>query len=115
MRPAGFGEPGRLGPGIRTTLATAAAVGGETVVLPLVARNRVIGMLTLGKPSDDHFRQEILELAEDLSRRAALALDNARLYSERMAISQSLQRSLLPPGLPEVPNVEIEVIYRAAA
>ncbi|MFB7916067.1 SpoIIE family protein phosphatase [Streptomyces sp. NPDC056061] len=114
MRTLGFGEPGGPGPGIGTTLATAAAVGGETVVLPLVARNRVIGMLTLGKPSDDHFRQEILELAEDLSRRAALALDNARLYSERMAISQSLQRSLLPPGLPEVPNVEIEVIYRAA-
>ncbi|MFF2963688.1 SpoIIE family protein phosphatase [Streptomyces sp. NPDC057963] len=114
MRTLGLGEPGGLGSGVHTTLATAAAVGGETVVLPLVARNRVIGMLTLGKPSDDHFRQEILELAEDLSRRAALALDNARLYSERMAISQSLQRSLLPPGLPEVPNVEIEVIYRAA-
>ncbi|MEU8584112.1 SpoIIE family protein phosphatase [Streptomyces abikoensis] len=96
------------------SLATAAAVGGETVVLPLVARNRVIGMLTLGKPSDDHFRQEILELAEDLSRRAALALDNARLYSERTAISQSLQRSLLPPELPDVPGVEVEVIYRAA-
>ncbi|CAO0825206.1 PAS domain-containing protein OS=Streptomyces microflavus OX=1919 GN=Smic_62100 PE=4 SV=1 [Streptomyces microflavus] len=59
-------------------------------------------------------RRRHLELAEDLSRRAALALDNARLYSERMAISQSLQRSLLPPGLPDVPNVEIEVIYRAA-
>ncbi|GAA3042203.1 hypothetical protein GCM10020000_21430 [Streptomyces olivoverticillatus] len=97
-----------------TSLATAAAVGGETVVLPLVARNRVIGMLTLGKPTDDHFRQEILELAEDLSRRAALALDNARLYSERTAISQSLQRSLLPPELPDVPGVEVEVIYRAA-
>ncbi|MGW2658565.1 SpoIIE family protein phosphatase [Streptomyces sp. NPDC001478] len=114
MRELGLGDTGGLGASIRTTLATAAAVGGETVVLPLVARNRVIGMLTLGKPSDDHFRQEILELAEDLSRRAALALDNARLYSERMAISQSLQRSLLPPGLPDVPNVEIEVIYRAA-
>ncbi|MFF5564192.1 SpoIIE family protein phosphatase [Streptomyces sp. NPDC012623] len=99
---------------VGTTLATAAAVGGETVVLPLVARNRVIGMLTLGKPSDDHFRQEILELAEDLSRRAALALDNARLYSERTAISQALQRSLLPPGLPQVPGVEVDVIYRAA-
>ncbi|WP_299540492.1 SpoIIE family protein phosphatase [uncultured Streptomyces sp.] len=98
----------------RSTLATAAAVGGETVVLPLVARNRVIGMLTLGRPTDDHFRQEILELAEDLSRRAALALDNARLYSERTAISQSLQRSLLPPETPSIPNVEIEVIYRAA-
>ncbi|MEV6105933.1 SpoIIE family protein phosphatase [Streptomyces sp. NPDC051940] len=96
------------------SLATASAVGGETVVLPLVARNRVIGLLVLGKPSDEHFRQEILELAEDMSRRAALALDNARLYSERTAISQSLQRSLLPPGLPEVPGVEVDVIYRAA-
>ncbi|SHN25209.1 PAS domain S-box-containing protein [Actinacidiphila paucisporea] len=99
-------------PGV--ALATAAAVGGETVVLPLVARNRVIGMLTLGKPSDERFRQEILELAEDLSRRAALALDNARLYSERTAISQALQRSLLPPELPQVPGVEVEVVYRAA-
>ncbi|MEV5356057.1 SpoIIE family protein phosphatase [Streptomyces sp. NPDC086081] len=100
--------------GIGPTLATASAVGGETVVLPLVARNRVIGMLTLGKPTDEHFRQEILELAEDLSRRAALALDNARLYSERTAISQSLQRSLLPPELPSIEGVEVEVIYRAA-
>ncbi|BBB00546.1 putative magnesium or manganese-dependent protein phosphatase [Actinacidiphila reveromycinica] len=99
-------------PGV--ALATAAAVGGETVVLPLVARNRVIGMLTLGKPSDERFRQEILELAEDLSRRAALALDNARLYSERTAISQALQRSLLPPELPDIPGVEVEVVYRAA-
>jgi serine phosphatase RsbU (regulator of sigma subunit) len=90
-------------------------VGGETVVLPLVARNRVIGMLTLGKPTDERFRQEILELAEDLSRRAALALDNARLYSERTAISQSLQRSLLPPEIPEISGgVDADVIYRAA-
>ncbi|WP_180686055.1 SpoIIE family protein phosphatase [Streptomyces gossypiisoli] len=114
MRSLGLGEPATVSGGIGTTLATASAVGGETVVLPLVARNRVIGMLTLGKPTDDHFRQEILELAEDLSRRAALALDNARLYSERTAISQSLQRSLLPPGLPEIDGVEVDVIYRAA-
>ncbi|SNX64421.1 PAS domain S-box-containing protein [Streptomyces sp. TLI_55] len=115
MRSLGLGEPiGRLSSGIGPTLATASAVGGETVVLPLVARNRVIGMLTLGKPTDEHFRQEILELAEDLSRRAALALDNARLYSERTAISQSLQRSLLPPEQPAIEGIEVEVIYRAA-
>ncbi|UGY95257.1 SpoIIE family protein phosphatase [Streptomyces gobiensis] len=112
LRSLVLGDPTLSTPG--TTLATASAVGGETVVLPLVARNRVIGMLTLGKPTEERFRQEILELAEDLSRRAALALDNARLYSERTAISQSLQRSLLPPELPEVPGVEVEVIYRAA-
>ncbi|MFF3500094.1 SpoIIE family protein phosphatase [Streptomyces sp. NPDC003247] len=116
MRSLGLsgGPTHQVASGIGPTLATAAAVGGETVVLPLVARNRVIGMLTLGKPTDEHFRQEILELAEDLSRRAALALDNARLYSERTAISQSLQRSLLPPELPEIDGVEVEVIYRAA-
>ncbi|MCX5051454.1 MULTISPECIES: SpoIIE family protein phosphatase [unclassified Streptomyces] len=116
MRSLGLsgGPTHQIASGIGPTLATASAVGGETVVLPLVARNRVIGMLTLGKPTDEHFRQEILELAEDLSRRAALALDNARLYSERTAISQALQRSLLPPELPEIDGVEVEVIYRAA-
>ncbi|WP_420834150.1 SpoIIE family protein phosphatase [Streptomyces yunnanensis] len=114
LRSLGLEESARPSKGPGATLATASAVGGETVVLPLVARNRVIGMLTLGKPTEEHFRQEILELAEDLSRRAALALDNARLYSERTAISQSLQRSLLPPELPDIPGVEAEVIYRAA-
>ncbi|MEV7611322.1 SpoIIE family protein phosphatase [Streptomyces sp. NPDC089799] len=100
--------------GARPWSAAATAVRAETVVLPLLARNRVIGMLTLGNPHEEHFRQEILELAEDLSRRAALALDNARLYSERTAISRSLQRSLLPPGSPAIPGMEVEVIYRAA-
>lgn len=114
LRSLSLGDSARPSSGPGASLATASAVGGETVVLPLVARNRVIGMLILGKPTDEHFRQENLELAEDLSRRAALALDNARLYSERTAISQSLQRSLLPPEQPEVPGVEVEVIYRAA-
>ena len=114
LRSLGLGDAARPAVGPGTTLATAAAVGGETVVLPLVARNRVIGLLALGKSADERFRAEILELAEDLSRRAALALDNARLYSERTAISRALQRSLLPPELPRVPGVEVEVIYRAA-
>ena len=104
MRSLGLGNSARPSTGPGATLATASAVGGETVVLPLVARNRVIGMLTLGKPTEEHFRQEILELAEDLSRRAALALDNARLYSERTADSRSLQRSLLPPGAARGPR-----------
>ncbi|MFC5665543.1 SpoIIE family protein phosphatase [Kitasatospora misakiensis] len=87
---------------------------GETVVLPLKARNRVIGLLALGTPAGVRFRQEVLELAEDLSRRAALALDNSRLYSERTATSQALQRSLLPPDLPDIPGVEVDVYYQAA-
>jgi PAS domain S-box-containing protein len=99
------------GPGDSPELA---GLLGETVVLPLAARNRVIGLLTLGAPAGVRFRQEMLELAEDLSRRAALALDNSRLYSERTATSQALQRSLLPPELPEIPGVEVDVFYQAA-
>lgn len=112
--PAEAAKRGVDGAGQPLTARTVEAVSGETVVLPLIARNRVIGLLALGKASDERIRREILELADDLSRRAALALDNSRLYSERTAISQSLQRSLLPPELPRVPGVEVEVIYRAA-
>ena len=102
--------------GPASSVSTAEPVGliGETVVLPLTARNRVIGLLVLGTSAGVRFRQEILELAEDLSRRAALALDNSRLYSERNATSQALQRSLLPPELPKIPGVEVEVYYQAA-
>jgi serine phosphatase RsbU (regulator of sigma subunit) len=87
---------------------------GETVVLPLAARNRVIGLLVLGTRAGVVFQQETVELAEDLSRRGALAMDNSRLYSERNATSQALQRSLLPPELPKIPGVEVEVFYQAA-
>ncbi|GAA1981263.1 SpoIIE family protein phosphatase [Kitasatospora viridis] len=102
------------GPAEALTPAEPDGLVGETVVLPLIARNRVIGLLVLGTRAGVAFRQEILELAEDLSRRAALAMDNSRLYSERSATSRALQRSLLPPELPKIPGVEVEVFYQAA-
>ncbi|WP_035846091.1 SpoIIE family protein phosphatase [Kitasatospora azatica] len=102
------------GPAEAVTGAEPSGLIGETVVLPLSARNRVIGLLVLGTRAGVSFRQDTLELAEDLSRRAALAMDNSRLYSERNATSQALQRSLLPPELPKIPGVEVEVFYQAA-
>src|SRR5262249_47270933 len=50
-------------------------------------------------------------VAEDLAHRAALAIDNARLFRERSAIADTLQASLLPPGLPQVPGFEIAAEY----
>ncbi|WP_101382395.1 SpoIIE family protein phosphatase [Kitasatospora acidiphila] len=102
------------GPAEAATAAEPAGLIGETVVLPLSARNRTIGLLVLGTRAGVSFRQETVELAEDLSRRGALAMDNSRLYSERSATSQALQRSLLPPELPKIPGVEVEVFYQAA-
>jgi serine phosphatase RsbU (regulator of sigma subunit) len=55
-----------------------------------------------------------VELAEDLTRRVALALDNARLYSEQLQATNALQRSLLPPELPDIPGVELAAGYEAA-
>ena len=58
--------------------------------------------------------RDALDLAEDLARRAALALDNARLYSQQLHATHALQRSLLPPELPDIPGVELAAAYEAA-
>ena len=81
---------------------------------PLVARGRVLGAFVFGRPSGDKFPRESVEMVEDLSRRAALALDNARLYSQQLQTSQALQRSLLPPEVPQIPGVDLAVAYAAA-
>ena len=52
-----------------------------------------------------------LELAEELARRAALAVDNARLYRGRSQVARTLQEGLLPSRLPEVPGVEVGLRY----
>lgn len=84
---------------------------GEVAILPLEARNRIIGWLTLGRPAGEPLRRERLMVAESVSRRAALAIDNARAHTELQDIGQSLQRSLLPAVLPEIPGVDLGVGY----
>ena len=86
---------------------------------PLTARGRGLGAVVIGRSREDRRWQdppprESLELAEDLARRAALALDNARLYERQRMTSQALQHSLLPPELPEIPRTELAAEYEAA-
>jgi serine phosphatase RsbU (regulator of sigma subunit) len=81
---------------------------------PLAARGRSLGMVVIGRPRGDRLPREALELAEDLARRAALALDNARLYEQQQLTSQALQRSLLPPELPRIPGVDLAVAHEVA-
>jgi serine phosphatase RsbU (regulator of sigma subunit) len=52
-----------------------------------------------------------VELAEGLAHRAALAIDNARLFQERSEIADTLQASLLPPVLPGVPGFDVAAQY----
>ncbi|MEU5994067.1 SpoIIE family protein phosphatase [Spirillospora sp. NPDC047418] len=115
--------PPMEGPGPWNGLATAPrqvrGAAGDTATdqvyaFPLIARGRRIGTIVIGRPAGDRFPRSALELAEELSRRAALAVDNARLFSAQTAMSSALQRSLLPPGIPEIPGLEVAVVYDPA-
>ncbi len=88
--------------------------GCGVMAVPLRARWRSLGMMVLGGPEIGLFSQEIMGMVEDLGHRIAIGLDNARLYSRQLAVSQALQRSLLPYAVPEIPGVEHGVVYRAA-
>jgi serine phosphatase RsbU (regulator of sigma subunit) len=82
------------------------------IIVPLVARGRTLGAITLvSAESGRRYGQAELELAEDLARRAALAVDNARLYRSRTQVVRTLQEGLLPSRLPEVPGVEVGLRY----
>ncbi len=85
------------------------------MIVPLVARGRTLGAISLiSAESGRRYRQAELELAEELARRAALAVDNARLYRDRAQVARTLQEGLLPSRLPEVPGVEVGLCYLSA-
>ena len=82
------------------------------MVVPLRARGRVLGALTLlsQHPYGRRFSQRDLHLATDIAGRAALAVDNARLYETEHAAAATLQHSLLP-AVPSVPGLQIAARY----
>jgi PAS domain S-box-containing protein len=83
--------------------------------VPLVARGRTLGALTfVSAESGRIFDHSDLALAEDLAARAALAVDNSRLYKDRTEVARTLQESLVEPELPEIPGVQVGAVYRAA-
>lgn len=87
---------------------------GDVLVLPLVARRRLLGLILVGRPVGSGYAADDVGVLTDLARRAGLAVDNARLYEERTQIAQALQASLLPPTLPLAPGLEFGGRYAAA-
>ncbi len=83
--------------------------------VPLTLRGQRLGVMTLSTTdSGRRLGPEELVVLEELGRRAAVAVDNARLHRQRSAIARTLQNSLLPPVLPEIAGVETAALYRAA-
>jgi PAS domain S-box-containing protein len=87
---------------------------GSLLDIPLLARGRRIGNLTLGRAAGDPLRGEALVVAESIARRASLAIDNARAHGELQAVGEALQRSLLPASVPDPAGFEVGVVYEAA-
>lgn len=87
---------------------------GAVQIIPLVARGQRMGVLTLGRAAGNPLRGEVLAVAESIARRAALAIDNARVHGELRAMGEALQRSLLPASIPSPPTFEVGVAYEAA-
>ncbi|WP_245160967.1 SpoIIE family protein phosphatase [Blastococcus sp. CT_GayMR16] len=89
--------------------------GTQVLTVPMVARRRTLGAIALIRADDDHgFGQDDVHLAADLGSRAALAIDNVRLYQREHSVADTLQRSLLPV-LPEVPGIESAAHYVSAS
>jgi PAS domain S-box-containing protein len=91
-------------------------IGGAHILsVPMVARRRTLGAIALVRSSADQpFTQDDVHLAADLGGRAALAIDNVRLYQREHTVADTLQRSLLPV-LPDVPGIEAAAHYVSAS
>jgi serine phosphatase RsbU (regulator of sigma subunit) len=91
------------------------SIGAQDVVIfPLYARGRLIGALGFGNSAQRAMRTDEFDLAHAVAVRAAVLVDNARMFAERSEVARALQDSLLPGVLPDVPGVELGARYRPA-
>ncbi|MFE4588634.1 SpoIIE family protein phosphatase [Streptomyces laurentii] len=89
---------------------------GSARLIPLVARGTVLGTVTVTRlrtrpPFDDEERV----LVDEVVARAALNIDNARLYTTQRQAARTLQRSLTNNALPKVPGLELTGRYLPAS
>ena len=85
----------------------------SAIIVPMTTRGRTLGALTfVSGMSGRRFDEQDVELAQELARRCATAIDNARLYTDRSYIARTLQQSLLPVELPDIPGVEAAARFR---
>jgi serine/threonine-protein kinase RsbW len=118
VRLVGMSEPlAEVGqPPVELADAVARVVAGGVLpadspytVLPLAVRGAVRGTLALGVPVGEADPVFLVELAD----RAALALENARLYEQEREIASTLQRGLLAGDPPADERFRVETYYRA--
>ncbi|MER7888805.1 SpoIIE family protein phosphatase [Micromonospora sp. NPDC094482] len=83
----------------------------EGFAVPLIARGQRLGTLAVGRHQRHRHDPDEVAVLEDVARRAALAIENARIHAERRRVAQTLQQSLLPPVLPVVDGIGFAAEY----
>jgi len=87
----------------------------SAMTVPLKVHDRVLGVVTwVAGAGGRRYGPEDLAFAEDLARRAAIAIDNAELHSEVRDVALHLQHAVLPERLPHPDGWEVAVQYRPA-
>ena len=84
---------------------------GSALVVPLRVVGRVVGVLTLTSEQQGRYTEADVELVEDLAHRMSTAVDNALRYRQERETALTLQRSLLPSALPDLPGVTVAHRY----
>ena len=85
----------------------------DLLLEPLSSRGRTIGSILVGR-IDQEWSAGDKALLRAMARRAAVALDHAELYRDRSAIATMFQHAMSPGELPEVPHLDLGVLYRPA-
>ncbi|MGC4790186.1 SpoIIE family protein phosphatase [Micromonospora sp. DT178] len=83
----------------------------EGFAVPLIARGQRLGTLAVGRHQRHRHDPDEVAVLEDVARRAALAIENARIHAERRRVAHTLQQSLLPPVLPVVEGIGFAAEY----
>ncbi|MEW2528994.1 SpoIIE family protein phosphatase [Streptomyces sp. NPDC047071] len=84
----------------------------STLAVPMVAHDTVVGLAQFSRTKgSEPFGERDRALAGELAARAAVCIDNARLYRREHERALILQRSLLPPGDPEAAGLDIACRY----
>lgn len=97
---------------IRTVPGSEGELVQSTLVVPMVAHDTVVGLVQFSRAKgSESFGERDRALAVELAARAAVCIDNARLYRREHERALILQRSLLPPGDPEAAGLDIACRY----
>jgi serine phosphatase RsbU (regulator of sigma subunit)/HAMP domain-containing protein len=103
--------------GVDTRLARLASDADlhSLLAVPLLARGRSVGVLSVYAREPGVFEDEDLELLQTFATQAALAIDTAELYGREHRVASLLQASILPEQLPAIAGLDLASVYRPAS